>query len=610
MATVDWVIVALYLAVVTVIGLLFVKKASGSIAEYFVAGRNLPWWLAGTSLVATSFAADTPLAITGFVAKYGIAGNWIWWNQVVVWVLAVVFFAQLWRRAGILTDAELIELRYTGNAAAFLRGFRAFTAAMIFSTGTLAWVMLAMQKIVAATMAPPETVLVWQQTLAAWLNVAPESLDLWKLIVLCVLFCVATFYTIVSGYWGIVITDFLQLIVALFASALFAWFAIDHVGGIAALKTQLAATGGATASGDVLNFFPRADAEWMGVWTFVIFLGVLWWGDCNGFAAQRLFSTRSDRDATLTALWYSIAHFVIRPWPWIIVALVTLVVYPGLEDPEMGYPNLMMEILPAGLRGLMVASLLAAFMSTVDTHLNWNASYFVNDVYRRFFVPNATERQSVRMSRISTAGFALFAIVIAYWMETIGDAWLFLFNLQAGVGMVMMLRWLWWRINVWSEISAMGSSLVVTPGTRLLSSWYDLEWSNATCIFVTVLVTGVVWVTVTLLTRPTDLAKLDAFYRRVRPHGFWRPIAARCPDVAPPTPTWQTLLAWLGGVLALYALMFGVGSLLLQRVPAGLSYLAVAALVGVAVVRMPVVRNLLGKPGAIAAEADPPKSQA
>ncbi|MFQ5502886.1 MAG: sodium:solute symporter family protein [Phycisphaerae bacterium] len=568
MVGLDWWIIGVYVAVVTGIGILFCKKASGSLAEFFVAGRNLPWWLAGTSLIATSFAADTPLAITGIVAEKGIAGNWLWWNQVVVWILAVVFFARLWRRSGILTDAEFIEIRYGGRAGSFLRGFKAFYQSVIISTYALAWVMLAVQKIVSATLETPQWVPAVQTQLESGFGLAPGSIDVWKWFVLLSLFFVATLYTAVSGFWGIVVTDLFQFTIAMAASVIFAFYAIDAVGGLAPLKAGLVSRFGEGGADDIMSFMPRAGSPWMPLTTFAIFLGVLWWGDCGGFVAQRLFSTRTDRDSVLTALWYSLVHFALRPWPWIVVALVTLVYYPRLEDPELGYPMLMMDILPAGLRGLMVASLLAAFMSTVDTHLNLNASYFVNDIYKRFLAPGATEARCVWISRLSTIGFAALAIIVAYFMTSIKDAWLFLFNLQAGLGLVLMLRWFWWRVNVWSEISAMIASLVVTPAVRIVRSYcqehYGLNWSDAMCVLITVVVCTVTWLVVTWLTPPSDPEKLESFYRRVRPSvGFWKPIAGRCADVMPRQLGWRTGLVWLLGVTALYAVTFGVGKLIL-----------------------------------------------
>ena len=585
----DWAIIGAYVAFVTVIGFVFIRRASGSVAEFFVAGRNLPWWLAGTSLVATSFAADTPLAITKIIAEKGIAGNWLWWNQVVAWALAVVFFARLWRRSGILTDAEFIELRYGGKPGAFLRGFKAVYMSVIVSTYTLAWVMLAMQKIVSATVAKPSWIPELENSIEAALGLAPGSVDAWKWIVLIGLFIVATLYTALSGFWGIVVTDLVQFAIAMVASVLFAYFAVDAVGGIGALKTQLVETLGAGKATSTLNFMPARDSLWMPVSTFIIYLGVLWWGDCGGFAAQRMFATRSEKDSVLTAVWYSVAHFVLRPWPWIVVALVTLVYYPDLADKEAGYPMLMMEILPVGLKGLMIASLLAAFMSTVDTHLNWNASYFVNDIYKRFIAPDSGEKECVRVSRWSTFGFAAMAIIIAYCMDSIADAWKLLFTLQAGIGLVQMLRWFWWRVNAWSEMSAMIGSCLVSLGieltNRLLTKGFfraeTIDRLLATGLFelkddiaqipftvsiiITVVITGIVWIAVTFLTAPTDDETLEGFFRKVKPGGpLWGKIAQRCSDVPRTGSSLRTVAGWVFAALWLYSAMFAVGKVVMQ----------------------------------------------
>ena len=580
MAPIDWAIIGLYVVLITTVGLLFVKKASGSVAEFFVAGRNLPWWIAGTSLIATSFACDTPLAVTKLVAEKGIAGNWLWWNQIVVWILAMVFFAKLWRRSGLVTDAEFIELRYGGGAGAVLRGFKAFYSSVIISTYTLAWVMLAMQKIVSATMETPQWVLHWQASLEATFGLAPGSIVLWKTLVLVVLFLITTLYTTVSGVWGIMITDLIQMTVKLAGAIMLAVFAVYSVGGIGALHTQLVDRFGQQGAGDVVSFLPPAvmdllhghaprESTWMPLSTFAIFLGVLWWGDCGGFVAQKMFSTRSDRDSTLAAIWYSFVHFAIRPWPWVVVALVGLVRYSQMDDWEMAYPRMMVELLPIGLRGLMLAALLAAFMSTVSTQLNWSASYYVNDAYKRFLRPNATERQCVFQSRVATVGFAALAIIVAYFMKSVADAWLFLFNVQAGVGLVLMGRWFWWRVNVWSELSAMVASLITAPAIIKINDYFKLGWSGAFCILITAGLCTTVWLLVTWLTPPSSDEKLDAFYRRVRPPGYWGPVARRCRELRPEGLALTTVIAWLAGVVALCSGMFAIGKLVLLEAVQG-----------------------------------------
>lgn len=579
----DWAIIAGYILAVTFIGLLFIRRASGSVAEYFVAGRNLPWWLAGTSLVATSFAADTPLFVAGLIATRGIAGNWVWWNQVMIWALAVVFFARLWRRAQVITDAEFIELRYAGRVAAFLRGFKALYTSVIFSTCTVAWVMLAMQKIVSVTIAEPAWVRSLQGGLERTLGIEPGVIDLWKWIVLIGLFLVATLYTALSGFWGIVVTDLFQFLVALVGSVVFALLALNSVGGMESLRERLLTEYGTERFDNIFSFMPAVDSPWMPVSAFLVYITMVWWGDCGGFVAQRLFSTRTERDSVLASIWYSVAHFALRPWPWIVVGLVAMLYYPGAEDPESGYPRLIMQILPVGVRGLLVASLLAAFMSTVDTHLNWNASYFVSDVYKRFLAPDADERRCVRMSRISVGVFALLAIVVAYNMTSIESAVLTLFNLQAGIGLVLILRWFWWRINAWSELSSMIASLLITTALPVISDRYGLGWTPSTRIAITVALVTPVWVTVTLLTSPVRAEHLDAFYRRVRPvSAFWGPVAGRCRDVRADLDLGRTMIGWLAGATALFSVLFAIGKLVVGEPKS--AAMACAVCIGAAVV--------------------------
>lgn len=562
----DWSIIGIYIAFTTIIGLLFTRRAGGNVAEYFVAGRNLPWWLAGTSLAATSFAADTPLFVAGLITTMGIAGNWLWWNQVFAWALAIVFFAPLWRRSGVITDAEFIEIRYGGRTAALLRGFRAFYMSFIYSTFTVAWVMLAMQKIVQATIAPPAWAEGLQQYTERALGFESGSVDVWKWTVLLGLFLVATLYTTLSGLWGIVVTDLIQFAIAMGGAILFAAYAVDSVGGIAELRSKLLAEYGPERVENIYSFFPAMDSPWMPVATFLVYLSVPWWGDCNGFAAQRMFSTRSERDSRLAVIWYSVAHFVLRPWPWILVGMVAMVYYPHLEDPESGYPKLLMAILPLGMKGVLIASLLAAFMSTVDTHLNWNASYLVMDIYKRFIAPDANEAQCVRISRCAVVGFAALAIVFAYFMTSIKQAVVILFGLQSGINLVMMLRWFWWRINAWSEISAMIASLLVTITLQIGGKYFGFHLSDIATILLPVLVTTPIWISVTLLTQPVAPEHLERFYREIRPPStFWRPIAARCPEHGIREPIGRILFRWLTSALCIYASMFAIGKMLLME---------------------------------------------
>lgn len=563
---IDWSIIGGYLVVVTLIGIWFTRRASGSVEQYFVAGRNLPWWMAGTSLVATSFAADTPLFVAGLIATMGISGNWLWWNKAIGWALGIAFFSRLWRRSGVITDAEFIELRYDGKPAAILRAFRAIYMSVFVSTITLAWVMLAMQKIVQATIAKPNWAFQFQQFIEHSLNFEAGAIDVWKWTILIGLFLLATFYTALAGFWGIVATDLLQFLIASIGSILFAVIALQSVGGMTELQSKLVTEYGPERVRHMLDFLPAIDSPWMTPTAFVVFLSVVWWGDCDGFAAQRMFSTRTERDSVLSAAWYSIAHFVLRPWPWIVVGLVAVVYYPNLEDPESAYPMLMMEVLPIGIKGMLVASLLAAFMSTVDTHLNWSASYFVTDIYKRFLCPNAEEANCVKISRTSVIVFASLAVFFACVMTSIKEAVVVLFGLQAGVNLVVMLRWFWWRINAWSEISAMLASLATTIALQLLRVFYELELSDSQKILTPIMVSTPIWVIFTLLTKPVDSNILRSFYSKIRPPiTFWKPVATQFAEM-PRKERLSYVLGLWGLILGcLYSLMFSLGKLVLLQ---------------------------------------------
>ena len=445
LALIDWVIIVGYILFALGLGIYYARRAGRNIDEFFISGRNLPWWLAGTSMVATTFAADTPLAVTGLVVNEGIAGNWLWWNMVLSGMLATFLFSRLWRRAEILTDVELTELRYSGRSASLLRGFRALYIGLPINCITMGWVILAMQKIMVLTFDLPDTAS-------------------WKVLVVLACMLIAGIYCALSGFWGVVMTDLVQFCMAMIGSIALAIIAVSKIGGIHALKTKLAEVHGPEHT--ILNFLPDLSAGEMAILTFGVYLGVQWWAsngvDGSGYIAQRMFAAKDERHTLLATLWFNIAHYTLRPWPWILVALVSMVVYPNLADAETGYPMLMLEYLPAGLLGLMMTAFLAAFMSTIDTHLNWGASYLVNDFYKRFFKPVADDNHYVVVSRISVVLIMVIAGVISLFMDSIAGAWKFLIALNAGIGLVQILRWYWWRINAWSEIAAMVASAVVS----------------------------------------------------------------------------------------------------------------------------------------------------
>ncbi len=537
-----------YLLATLTWGVWHARRAGSSSVEFFAAGRALPWWLAGTSIVATTFAVDTPLAIAGLVATEGIWGNWFWWADVLPAMLAAFLIAHLWRRSGVLTDNELVELRYGGGRAAGLRLFRALYFGVLRNAIVIGWVNLAMLKV-----------------LQLALGLDPASSH-W---VLAGLFLLTLGYTLLSGLWGVVLTDVLQFGLAMAGSILLAVLAVDAAGGLGSLIDQLRLVHGPEAAARTLALVPPQREAF---WAFVIYVAVKGWSsgntEGNGYIAQRLLATRNERDARLAALWYAVANFVLRPWPWILVGLVAFVAYPGLEDPESGYVRVMLDQLPNGLRGLMLASLLAAFMSTVDTQLNWGASYLTYDVYRRFLRPGASEVALMRVARASVVLLAALGALATLALPSISGAWKFLASISAGTGLILLLRWLWWRINAWSEIGVMAASLLLANGLLLFT---DIPFPFSLALVVAISVPFAL--ALTFLTSPEEPAHLRAFYERVRPAGWWGPVAAELGEkeqrlgVRP----WGEVVS---ATLGVYALLLGVGGLLLGRVAFGWGCLA------------------------------------
>ncbi len=563
MTGLDWTIVAIYFVVAAAIGLALAKRGGRSVADYFVGGRSLPWWLAGTSMVATTFAADTPLAVTELVVQYGVAGNWLWWNMVMSGMLTVFFYARLWRRAGVMTDVEFTELRYGGRPAAILRGFRAAYLALPINLIVMGWVNLAM------------------------VEIAAVALDIPRAGAFLVCFFLAAFYSIVSGLWGVVVTDLFQFVLAFGGAVILAIFAVEAVGGIAGLEAGLETAYG-SAEG-AIALLPTEGATWMPTITFAVYLGMNWWASWypgaepggGGYVAQRIFSTRTERDGLLATLWFNIAHYALRPWPWILVALASTILYTDIDNPRQGYVLAIVDLLPAGLTGLVMAGFAAAYMSTISTQLNWGASYLVNDLYARFYRPAADDRELVRVSRAATGALMLASLGVTYFMGSIEGAWRFLLAIGAGTGLVLILRWYWWRINAWSEISAMLASLVVS-----LWLWFGAgldpddpgQW--AMIMLATVGVSTATWVAVTYLTRPETDGVLEGFYRRVRPGGpGWYAVAERLgygrEGVDGGALNWTN---WVAGIAAVYSALFGTGKLIFGEWGDAAVFFAIAAL--------------------------------
>jgi Na+/proline symporter len=573
----DWIVVAGYFVLNLAIGLYYRKKASASTSDFFVSGREVTWWLAGTSMVATTFAADTPLAVTGLVARQGIAGNWLWWSLLFNGMMTVFFYARLWRRAEIITDAELVEIRYDGKPAAFLRGFRAVYFGILMNCLVVGWVNLAMEKI-----------------LGTALNI-PKG---WAVFICIVVMAITGFYTTISGLWGVLWTDVIQFVLKMGMVCVLAYYGVRAAGGMETLKEKLrlidAARGAAEGgSGSILSFVPDLHSAWMPLLAFCVYLGVNWWANWypgaepggGGYVAQRIFCAKDEKHSLGATLWFNIAHYALRPWPWILTALASVALYPHLADPEVGYVRVWVDYLPGALRGFMLAAFAAAYMSTIATQLNWGSSYVVNDFYRRFAVRGRDERHYVLASKLATAFLAILGAIVSLYMQSVSGAWELILGIGAGTGAVYLLRWYWWRINAWSEISAMIAAAITTA---LLRTKVHLSGSDsevfAKSILLTVAVTTVAWVATTFLTRPEPESKLVKFYRRVRPGvSGWKPIAALAPEIPPSQDGWYNLMDWLLGCLMVYMALFGIGKLLLGSVPLGLGFLALSVISGYAI---------------------------
>jgi len=583
---IDWAIVVAYFALSMGIGVLFTKKGGESVEEYFLSGRNVSWWLAGASMVATTFAADTPLVVTGLVFNKGVAGNWLWWNMLMSGMLTVFFFARLWRRAGVMTDVEFAELRYSGKPAAALRGFRAVYLALPINLIVLGWVTKAMIKILTISLGlHPVNVL--------GMTISGE------VIAVGICFVITVAYSTGAGMWAVLWTDLVQFVIKMSAVIILAVYAVRAVGGMDKMKTGLAAHyGSADAALSVLPIqwtgSGIAGYAWMPLLTLFVFLSVQWWAAWypgaepggGGYVAQRIFSSKTERDGVLATLFFQVAHYAIRPWPWIVTGLATVLLYPAgvgaAHDHEATYVQAFVDLLPTPWRGFMMAGFAAAYMSTVGTQLNWGASYLVNDFYRRFLNKTAPDKHYVTVSRWATVILFLLSIIVTSQLDTVASAWELLLALVSGTGLVLILRWYWWRINAWSEISAMIASFVVSlvalrvvkaqlpAGSPLIQSYVML---------ITVAVSTVTWLTVTFLTAPEPDSKLDSFYEKVRPGGpGWRRVSDRLGYGGESIPggalAWTN---WLAGIVAVYSSLFGIGKIIFGDMTSGIVMLLIAA---------------------------------
>jgi solute:Na+ symporter, SSS family len=571
LTTLDWLIVAASLLICFGPALFFGRRASRSTSEFFGSGRAVPWWLAGLSMVATTFSADTPNLVTDIVRRNGVAGNWVWWAFVLTGVATVFFYARLWRRSGVLTDLEFYELRYSGSAASAVRGFRAVYLGLFFNCMIMASVNLATCKIAGILF----------------------GLERWQTLVIVGTLNVT--FAAFAGLWGVLVIDMIQFFMKMSAVIAAAYFAVTsaQVGGLHALVTKLSARPGPNGL-NYLNLLPDFQSDWdLAVAVFIMPIAVQWWAvwypgaepGGGSYIAQRMLASKSEKDAFSAVLFFNIAHYALRPWPWILVALCSLIVYPELSDIQRAFPDLdprllghdiaypaMLTMLPAGFLGLMVGGLIAASSSTILTHLNWGASYLVHDFYRRFVKRDASERHYVRAGRVATAALYLCAAASVYLLDTAKDVFDVILQVGAGTGLLYLVRWFWWRVNAWSEIVAMASSFAVSIGLLVLKT-QGVVFSTHAALIMTVAITTVCWVATAYLGPETDRAVLIEFYRKIRPAGpGWRPIreaaGVSANDAAVEGDNMPlAMLGWLAGCTTIWSALFAEGNYLYGRMP-------------------------------------------
>jgi len=613
----DWSAILGYLAITLLLGLYFRRRSGNTTEDYFVSGRNVSWWLAGTSMVATTFAADTPLLVAGLVYTQGIAGNWLWWAFLLSGMMTVFLFARLWRRSGLMTDVQFAEMRYAGKPAAFLRGFRAVYLGLMMNCLILGWVTKAMIGIVGTTLGPEMQS--WR--LLTWVSNALTSVfgpvfsgTDGRALIICIFFLIpfTGIYVSLGGLWGVLWTDLFQFVLKMAIVIGVAYCAVAATGGMGAMISKLGALQAGNGASDPLAFLPdfsrgfASEALWtLPVITFVVYLGLQWWAfwypgaepGGGGYVAQRIFSARDERQGLFSVLWFNIAHYALRPWPWIFTGLAAIVLYPGLKNPESSYMMIVNEHVPHAFRGIILAGFLAAFMSTIATQLNWGTSYLVEDFYRRFMKRDGSERHYVHVSQVVTLLLVAATGYVSAHLVSIRSGWQVVLQLGAGTGSVYLLRWYWWRINAWSEISAMTTALAVTVALNWQRMWMSLlnrpEFftGSGTVIFAktaltTTLATSLVWILVTFATAPEPNGILIAFYRKVRPDVTgWGPIAALAPEIVRTHDLGRNLWCWILGTVMVYAALFGVGKLLLRHYGLGMGLVIVSALAALQMTR-------------------------
>lgn len=582
LAPIDWIIVIVFLGISLYIGLKFKNKANGSLADFFLAGRNLPWYIAGISMVATTFAADTPLWVTEVIKKNGVSGNWLWWNMLIGGMLTTFFFARMWRRANVLTELEFIELRYSGKPAHVFRNFKSIYLGVFFNCIIIGWVNAAMIKI-----------------LMLFLNIDYQA----AFIIIVFLLVLVAIYSSLSGLLGVAITDAVQFILAMAGCIVLAIIMLnsEQVGGIDGLKEKLPAwrfdffpTLGENRSGAVGTFGLTIGA-------FFSFVAVQWWASWypgnepggGGYISQRMMSTKDEKNAVLATLFFQIAHYALRPWPWIIVGLCALVVYPELtqQNAGEGFVMAMRDFMPTGLRGLIFTAFLGAYMSTISTQLNWGASYLTNDLYKRQLEKKKKEinqMKMVKVGKICTIIIMIVALVITTFIETIDGAARFLIASSAGLGAVLILRWYWSRINIWSEISATIAPIIgysisrfaIAPLFERIGNTGNPFVDNEGILLFTTLFTTISWITITFLTSPEKEETLKNFYTQVEPQGAWNSVREKLNLPKQKSQLPQLFVSWISAIALTYSTLFFIGKLIFKDYNEAILSLIIAVVSG------------------------------
>jgi SSS family solute:Na+ symporter len=561
---IDYFIVGSYFVFAIAVGLYFSRRASRSPEDFFLGGRSLPWWAIGVSMVATSFASDTPLVITEVIRQYGIQRLWWILASVMVLIVGIFLFSRLWRRAEIITDAEFYELRYEGRPAAFLRGFRAFSSGIIQNLITMGWVIYGMTTIITTL----------------------TGLNEWLAISICI--AVALTYATAAGFYGVVVTDVVQFAIATVSMIVLAVAGVHQAGGLACLLDSIKNMPG--YGEHTLEIFPDVTTFNNDLVALVVFLGLLWWSDAGGYNMQRMSACRNERDAVKATIFYALFQSI-RLWLWVPVALVSIVWFPVLNEPYSdthAYPLVMRDALGPGLLGLLVTSFLAAFMSTIDTHLNWGASYLMNDVYRRFLRPQATHKEYMLATRLVTVVLMVSAAAVVPLMNSVHRAWEFLAIVYVGYGIVSVARWFWWRINAYTEITAtvlgllcgifdlFAATFAEESFVLFGTPWVELRFEIKIAMLIAIVVP--ISLVVTMLTPPVSMSKLEKFYRKVRPGGAWGPVSARTKKLPGRALTWTSVFDIAGGIAMCYGLSVAIGYCLLLRFYAACLCLGFAAL--------------------------------